>query len=306
MAQRTTSAAIFNHNIAAKIKSLQAKQTLTEQTLTEQQRLDLAQAWWQKGLIEGNVFHIDKALKILIQNSPQAYLLRSKLNMSLHRYQQAKENLEQLKLTHNNTDDKISKEAKQLHQQIDYLTGHVHQQIQEQTTATLSAHIQFLLANNQPKQAQSALEQAVAQFNDSHPVVAVALHLLSAQVAKALRQEALEFAHLNKALERMPNHAGALKAMANAHQRHKRYQQAISCLEQAKQTSPDPQLLSALAKNYHFIGQAQRAKQLDVQASSQYLAMQQQFPKSYHKSNHGEHSHHQHSHSDNNNQKHRH
>lgn len=315
MAQRTTNAAIFTHNISAKIDALKGNPSLSVS-----QRLELAHAWWQKGLIEGNVFHIDNALKLINprldkQQPPQIYLLRSKLNMSLHRFNRAKDDLKAAWLTAQNNPNKsnasktLLNELEQLQQQIGYLTGkttidkkapNTQSPKNPQTTATLSAQVQYLLANHQPQRAQIAINQAVEKFNDSHPIIAVALHLLSAQVAIAQGKPSLQLAHLNKALVRLPTHVGALKAMANLHQANKDYQKAINCLNQARKTSPDPSLLVMLADNHHLAGRHQLSNSLTKQAFNKLKMMTKLFPNSYgnksHQHLHATGQHHQHSH----------
>jgi tetratricopeptide (TPR) repeat protein len=278
----STSNAIFIHNLNSQLRHLKNK--LKQRPHDVHSHRAMAHNLWQKGLIYSDMALIEQAAKHVdtivsfAGNLAQTYLLRAKINMSLHRFDAARADLNQRQQ---------GPEAKVLLQQLNWLDG-TGELTDSNTvlkatdsTASWAGLASYLLAQQQPQRANIALNHAINNIRDSHPIVLISLHLLKSQWATATNKPALALAHLKSAVARLPHHVGALEGLAAAYQDLGNNQSAISCLQKARQQSADPHLSGLLAQAYDNNGRKQDAVLMRQNAIDGYTQMLARFPHAY-------------------------
>ncbi|NQZ10915.1 MAG: hypothetical protein HRT35_27495, partial [Algicola sp.] len=248
-------------------------------------RIVLAHRLWQKGLIHSEMDLIAQALFVVskvIETAPSdtVYQLRAQLNLSMHRFEQARLDLLRVSKPSNQTQALLRQTALLAGNAV--LAGDTKKQVQYPSTIALAAtQASVHISNKNLKQAAALLAQAVDAIADTNPIPMVALHLIGAQLADAQGDKALATAHINRAVKRLPNHIGALEAKAALQQNAGQFKQAIACLSLAKTHSSDPHLTGLLASVYALNGNEVMAKRLDSQAIAQFRQALRKYPRAY-------------------------
>lgn len=273
----TTHPKIYLSNLDGQIEHIQKKAGI--QSMGQGERLSLAHSLWQKGLVFSNIPLIGDALELSKQEKD--YLLRAKLKMSLHRFDSA---LKDLDLALKN--GAVPQTVAALKQEIALNQG------QEKsvdasfspflkTTVFWVTQARVLMEKGDYARANSSIDKGIAVLSDSNPLPVVAIYLLRAELEKRQSHPQRSLYFLEKAVERLPQHVGALEALSDHYLEHGPLEEALPPLLQGQENSPDPHLLAKIAHIYRLQGKQAEARLLEDEAEKKFHLFLKDYSETY-------------------------
>lgn len=254
-------------------------QRLKTQPYTSQLRLQLGYKLWRKGLVHDDMTLVSQALQLVTRgldeaNNDEAFILRAKINISLHRFAQAEQDLSQVVENAQQVDD--------LKLQISRMSGRK-ENLPLRSLDMYSLTNKIMLVDKyigwgEYEQADRLFNRAVEMVDNDDPVGLVALHMIGAKLALGQNNSPLVLAHLQQAILRLPHHIGALKRLATYYRYQGDLNLSIGCLKLAKEYSKDPQLFGLLADSYALNNQHDMAQNMRDQAIEAYQRVLKRFP----------------------------
>ncbi|MGH8032116.1 MAG: tetratricopeptide repeat protein [Luteimonas sp.] len=281
----TTSGVIHAGNLEAQVAS--ARQQVERQPQSPSARLALAGSLYTRAMLRSNLDEIQAAVDVMdeaLRLQPEGaahWLLRAKLNQSLHRFELAKRDLRQ--------GQKLGLPADQVaavERELDWVEGRYETAIPEIRLAAEKnrnfssvarlAQLEHDLGNR--SRARSLFAEAERRVVDTNPIPVAWLDVQRGIQAVESGDLELGITFFRSAVERLPSYLLAREHLAEALNLSGRKAEAVTLYEAIVAESNDPEFMGALAAIYREQGRVPEADQLKSKATARYEVLLQRYP----------------------------
>lgn len=281
----TTSGDIWLENLEGTIAELE--RLVSERPEIGQNLQKLASARHLRGRVRGDVGeialgvdHLTKCLEAQPEDATCA-LMRAEQEQSLHRFEQARKDLE---LARREGADPVR--VVELETELDWNAGRYDEamarirkaRIERPSTATWIREAQLAYDLGADAEGEAAFERAEDLIADTTPFVVAHLNVQRGiqLAARGKLDEACLF--FREAVARLPAYVAANEHLAEALHRLGRDEEATTIYEEVVRRSDDPEFAHALAELYEQRGRSEEARALRAKARARYDELLEKYP----------------------------